>query len=44
MKKNTKQQTKQNNNKGLLTTIKTAKNKTRKRDKKTERGKKIKLN
>ena len=39
MKKNTNQQTKQNNNKGLLTTIKTAKNKTRKRDKK-KRGKK----
>ena len=32
--------TKQNNNKGFLTTIKTAKNKTRKRDKKKERGKK----
>lgn len=40
MKINTKQKTKQNNNKGLLTTIKTAKNKTRKRDKKNERGKK----
>ena len=42
MKKNTKQQTEQNNNKRPLTTIKTAKNKTRKRDnkKKKERGKK----
>ena len=39
MKKNTNRQTKQNTNKGLLTTIKTAKNKTRKRDKKKKEEK-----